>query len=56
MSLYTITVIGLGPLGSLISGSLATVIPVSYAVSFPALIVLFFIVYAVRQPVWKDVK
>lgn len=56
MSLYTITVIGLGPLGSLISGSLATVIPVSYAVAIPALIVLSFIVYAMRQPAWKQIK
>jgi MFS family permease len=56
MSLYTITVIGMGPLGSLISGSLATVIPVSYAVAIPALVILFFLVYAVKQPTWKDVK
>jgi len=56
MSLYTITVIGIGPLGSLISGSLATVIPVSYAVTLPALIILIVMVYVVRLPTWKTVN
>ncbi len=56
MSLYTITIIGLGPMGSLISGSLATVIPVSYAVILPALVIVAFLGYAMTHPAWSQVK
>jgi len=56
MSLYTITIIGFGPLGSLISGSLATAIPVSLAVIFPALVIVVFLAVAVTRPAWKLVQ
>jgi MFS family permease len=56
MSLYTVTVIGLGPLGALISGSLATVIPIGPAVVLPALLILGFLVFAIRRPAWQAVR
>jgi MFS family permease len=56
MSLYTITIIGLGPLGSLISGSLAEFIPVSLAVILPALVILLFLVVATTRPAWRQVN
>lgn len=56
MSLYTITIIGLGPLGSLISGTLATVIPVSLAIILPALVILAFLGVAVTHPAWQEVR
>jgi MFS family permease len=56
MSLYTITIIGLGPMGSLISGSLATVISVSLAVILPALVIVVFLGFAISRPSWKDVR
>jgi MFS family permease len=56
MSLYTITIIGLGPLGSLISGTLAEFIPVSLAVILPALAILLFVAVSVTRPAWQDVK
>jgi MFS family permease len=56
MSLYTITVIGLGPLGSLVSASLATQIPVSWAVILPALVIIAFLVVAVTRPAWNEVR
>lgn len=56
MSLYAITIIGLPPMGSLISGSLATAIPVSLAVTIPALIVVGFLGFCVTRPAWQQVK
>lgn len=56
MSLYTITVIGLGPLGSLISGSLATQIPVGWAILLPSLVILAFLGLSVTRPAWKEVQ
>lgn len=56
MSMYTITIIGLGPLGSLLSGSLATWIPVSLAVTLPALVIIAFIGFAMTRPAWKEVR
>jgi ABC-type transport system involved in multi-copper enzyme maturation permease subunit len=55
MSLYTVTIIGLGPLGSLISGSLATIMPVPLAISIPALIIIC-LVCAVTRPAWQGVR
>lgn len=56
MSLYTITLIGLGPLGALLSGSLATVVPVGQAIMLPALVIVVFLVYAVTRPGWRAIK
>jgi MFS family permease len=55
MSLYTITIVGLSPLGSLLSGSLATVIPVGLAIAIPALIIVIFLGYAVTRPAWRAI-
>lgn len=56
MSLYTITIIGLGPLGALLSGTLATVIPVSIAIILPAFLIVVILGYATTQPAWQEVR
>ncbi len=55
MSLYTITIIGFGPMGSLISGSFATFMPVSTAIILPALVIVAFLGLAVTRPSWAAV-
>jgi MFS family permease len=56
MSLYTITIIGLGPLGSLLSGGLATAIPVGLAITFPAILIVAFLGFAMTRPAWGKVQ
>jgi MFS family permease len=56
MSLYAITLIGLGPLGSLLSGALASYLPIGVAVALPSLVILVVLVYAMTRPAWQQVK
>jgi hypothetical protein len=56
MSLYAITLIGLSPLGSVLSGALATYLPVSIAVALPSLGILVVLGYVTSRPSWKAIK
>jgi MFS family permease len=56
MSLYAITLIGLGPLGSVLSGALATYLPVSTAVALPSLLILVILGYIATRPSWKAIQ
>jgi hypothetical protein len=56
MSLQTLAIIGMGPLGGLLSGALATWLPAPVAVSATAAILLAFLLWVVAtQPAWRDV-
>jgi MFS family permease len=56
MSLYAITLIGLSPLGSVLSGALATYLPVSIAVALPSLAILVVLGYVSSRTSWKAIK
>jgi MFS family permease len=56
MSLYAITLIGLGPLGSVLSGALASYLPIGTAVAVPSLVILVVLAYAASRPAWQQVK
>jgi MFS family permease len=56
MSLQTLAIIGMGPLGGLFSGALATVVPAPVAVSASAAVILVVLAAIVAtQPAWRDV-
>ncbi|HEX2513741.1 MAG TPA: MFS transporter [Chloroflexota bacterium] len=56
MSLQTLAIIGMGPLGALISGALATRLPAPLAISLSAAVVLLFLLAVVlTQPAWAEV-
>ena len=56
MSLQTLAIIGMGPLGALISGALATVLPAPVAVAATAAVLLALLLWIVAtQPAWQDV-
>jgi MFS family permease len=56
MSLQTLAIIGMGPLGGLLSGALATWLPAPVAVSATAAVLLAFLLWVVAtQPAWQDV-
>jgi MFS family permease len=56
MSLQTLAIIGMGPLGGLLSGALATWLPAPVAVSATAAVLLVFLLgVVVTQPAWRDV-
>jgi MFS family permease len=56
MSLQTLAIIGMGPLGGLFSGALATWLPAPLAISLTAAIVLVcVVVVVVTQPAWREV-
>jgi MFS family permease len=57
MSLQTLTIIGMSPLGALLSGALATAMPAPLAVSLAAALILVFLAAVVlTQPAWKHVE
>jgi MFS family permease len=57
MSLWTLCMIGMGPLGALLSGALATVIPAPLAVSLTAAVILVFLAGVVlTQPAWREIE
>jgi MFS family permease len=55
MSLQTLAIIGMGPLGGLLSGVLATWLPAPLAISATAAVVLVFMFWVVAtQPAWRE--
>jgi MFS family permease len=55
MSLQTLAIIGMGPLGGLLSGALATWLPAPLAISVTAAVVLVFMFWVVlTQPAWRE--
>jgi MFS family permease len=55
MSLQTLAIIGMGPLGGLLSGALATWLPAPLAISATAAVVLVFMFWiALTQPAWRE--
>ncbi|HEX2035546.1 MAG TPA: MFS transporter [Chloroflexota bacterium] len=57
MSLQTLAIIGMGPLGGLLSGALATWLPAPLAISLTAAVMLLFLLAVVTtQPAWKEVE
>jgi MFS family permease len=55
MSLQTLAIIGMGPLGGLLSGALATWLPAPLAISATAAVVLVFMFWVVlTQPAWRE--
>lgn len=56
MSLQTLAIIGMGPLGGLLSGALATWLPAPVSIAASATVVLGFLLgVVVTQPAWRDV-
>jgi MFS family permease len=56
MSLQTLSIIGMSPLGGLLSGALASVLPAPLAVSLTATVILLFLaVVVVTQPAWRNI-
>ncbi|MGH2351324.1 MAG: MFS transporter [Chloroflexota bacterium] len=57
MSLQTLAIIGMSPLGGLLSGALATIVPAPLAVSATAAVILVVLgLIVVTQPAWQDVE
>jgi len=57
MSLQSQAVIGMTPLGSLLSGWLATWMPAPLAVSLTAGVILCYLAFvAVTQPAWRRIE
>jgi MFS family permease len=56
MSLQTLAIIGMSPLGAFLSGALATAIPAPLAVCLTAAVILVFLAaVVVTQPAWRDI-
>ena len=56
MSLQTLGIIGMGPLGGLLSGALATWVPAPAAVGATAVVILVVLgVIVATQPAWREV-
>ncbi len=54
MSYYTLTIIGLAPLGSGFAGAMAQWMPVQYAIILPALFLLLLLLWVIlRVPAWQ---
>jgi MFS family permease len=57
MSLQTLAIIGMGPLGGLISGALAQVVPAPVAVAACACVILVVLgTVVVTQPAWRSIE